>query len=183
MRGPCAGSGIIQRLIKQDKGSIILEGVVSLGLIALLTLGYTSVSIQATITQRTSVNDSIAVQAAQDALEKAKATSWAKVGTDAEPTVALPEGVPAVFPGSIPAASAPVEVRGLPLTVRTAVGWQRKPGTGSQFGTKIVIVEVSWQDVAGDPSTAHTKQQQILITPGIGEAVPTGIRGAAGTSP
>ncbi|MBG0738858.1 S-layer homology domain-containing protein [Paeniglutamicibacter antarcticus] len=174
---------VLKRFIKQDRGSIILEGVVSLGIISVLTLGYTNVSAQASTTQRTAVNESIAVQAAQDALEKAKATSWSKVGTDTASAVALPSGVTPVLGGVLPSTAAPVEVRGLPVTVRTAVGWQKKPSGTSAFGTKLVIVEVSWQDVTGDPTTAHRKPQQIYITPGIGEAVPAGIRSSTESAP
>lgn len=177
------GRRISRRFLKNDRGSIILEVVISLGVIAMLTLGYTNVSTSASITQRTAVNESIAVQAAQDALEKAKATNWANVGTDVASSVPLPSGSTPIVGGALPAKAAPVVVRNLDVTVRTAVGWIKKPGSGSQFGTKVVVVEVSWQDVAGDVSTAHTKPQQILITPGIGEAVPSGIRSAEEATP
>lgn len=184
MTGAWTEHRLVRRFMRQDKGSIILEGVVSLGIIAVLTLGYTNVSTSATISQRTAVNESIAVQAAQDALEKAKATSWSDVGTDvASTSIVLPSGVEEIIGGVLPANPASVEVRGLPITVRTAVGWQKKPSGPSDFGTKLVMVEVSWQDVQGDSTTAHMKPQQILITPGIGEAVPAGIRGSTEVAP
>lgn len=177
------GRRITGRFLKNDRGSIILEGVISLGVVSILTLGYTSVSTHASITQRTAVNESIAVQAAQDALEKAKATSWSSVGTDVASSVPLPPESTPIVGGALPAKAAPVVIRNLAVTVRTAVGWQKKPGADSQFGTKVVVVEVSWQDVEGDASTAHTKPQQILMTPGIGEAVPSGIRSAEEATP
>lgn len=178
-----ARPGYARRFLKQDKGSIILEGVVSLGVVSMLTLGYTSVAAHASLTQRTAVNESIAVQAAQEALEKAKATHWSKIGTDAPSTVELPEGVTPIEGGTLPAKAPPTVIRNLEVTVRTAVGWQDAPGRDAQYGTKVVVVEVSWEDIQGNPSSVRKKLQQLRITPGIGEAVPSGIRSAEEAGP
>lgn len=163
---------------RQDKGFVILECVISLAMIAVLTLGYTDLTTQAAKAQRTAVNHSIAVQTAQGELEKIKATAFTNIGTDKASAVSLPYGVDPVVGGTVKATSASITVRGVAMTARTAVGWKKAPSGSSQYGVKLIIVEVTWRDVSSNSDTERTVSQQMYITPGIGEVVPSGIRGA-----
>lgn len=165
-------------LQKKDKGSVLLEAVVSLGIISMLTLGYTATATSATITQRTAVNDSIATQVSQSVFETARATPWSKIGTKTKPAAGLlPSSAGEIYEaGDELAATGTKTVRGLKVTVKTAVGWQDKPDSDSIFGTKVVVVDVSWLDNEADPGSRHSRRETSIITPGIGEAAPSGVR-------
>lgn len=165
-------------LQKKDKGSVLLEAVVSLGIISMLTLGYTATATSATITQRTAVNDSIATQVSQSVFETARATPWSKIGTKTKPAAGLlPSAAGEIYEaGDELAATGTKTVRGLKVTVKTAVGWQDKPDSDSIFGTKVVVVDVSWLDNEADPGSLHSRRETSIITPGIGEAAPSGVR-------
>lgn len=165
-------------LRRNDKGSVLLEAVISLGIISLLTLGYTAAATSATVTQRTAINDSIATQVSQGIFETARATPWSKIGTTTKPeTGLLPDASGEIFEAAdeLPATSTKT-IRGLDVTVKTAVGWKDQPGTGSDFGTKLIVVDVSWRDNAADPGSQHSRRESTIITPGIGEAAPSGVR-------
>lgn len=165
---------------KKDKGSVLLEAIVSLGIISVLTLGYTAAATSATTTQRTAVNDSIATQVTQDIFETARATPWSKLGTKTAPAAGLlASGTTAIHESTDALnATSTKTLRGLNVTVKTAVGWQDKPGGTSQFGTKLVVVDVSWRDNEGNAGTAHSRRESTIVTPGIGEAAPSKVRSA-----
>ncbi|MGK3708610.1 hypothetical protein [Arthrobacter sp. IK3] len=165
---------------RKDRGSVLLEAIVSLGIISVLTLGYTAAATSATVTQRTAVNDSIATQVTQDIFETARATPWSKIGTKTQPVDGLlASGATAIYETSdaLPATTTKT-LRGLKVTVKTAVGWQDAPGGNSQFGTKLVVVDVSWRDNEADPGSEHSRRERTIITPGIGEAAPSKVRSA-----
>ncbi|MCC3292577.1 hypothetical protein [Arthrobacter sp. zg-Y1110] len=168
------------RFQKKDRGSVLLEAIVSLGIISVLTLGYTATATSATITQRTAVNDSIATQVTQDVFETARSTPWSKIGTKTKPDDGmLPSGATAIYePSDALATTGTKTLRGLKVTVKTAVAWQDKPGGTSAFGTKTLIVDVSWRDNELDADSAHSRRESTIITPGIGEAAPSKVRSA-----
>lgn len=168
-------------LQKKDKGSVLLEAIVSLGIISMLTLGYTATATSATITQRTAVNDSIATQVSQSVFETARATPWSKIGTKTKPASGLlPSAAGEIYEAGDELVSTGTKtVRGLKVTVKTAVGWQDKPDSDSVFGTKMVVVDVSWLDNEADPGSLHSRRETSIITPGIGEAAPSGVRSSS----
>jgi Tfp pilus assembly protein PilX len=174
---------LLERLRRQDKGTLLVEATVCLGIAGILGLGVTNAQLQADRTQRNSANFNIAVQTAQGMLEKAKATPWQQLGTTAAESPVgdsmLPAGVTSVRTGKLnPKTVDPV--RNLELTTLVAVGWAAKPVGASTYGTKVVIVKTTWQDVKGDAARTFSHTEQTTITPGVGEAPPSSVRGADG---
>lgn len=182
-------SSLWEHFLRQDKGTLLIEATICVGVAAVFGLGSTSATVAANKVQRTSANFNIASQVAQGALEKAKATPWQQLGADnpmigvADPL--LPAGVESAPKGVLPSKKTePVQnsaqASPLSLTTSIAVGWAQKPAAGSTYGSKVVVVTTTWYDTPGDPKTMHTASQQATITPGVGEAPPAGVRGSAG---
>ncbi|MCU6480147.1 FG-GAP repeat domain-containing protein [Arthrobacter sp. A2-55] len=165
-----------------DRGSLLLEAIVSMGILAVLVLGFTVSSTRANATQHTGVNEAISSEIIQGELENARATTWSKLGTLGAPASGmLPSGMAAVTSGTL-APSKTSTVRGLSATIKTAVGWQELAGT-SGYGTKLVVVDVSWSDTNA-PGGTRNRRETSLITPGVGEVAPSTVRGAdEGTVP
>lgn len=174
---------IWERLRRQDKGTLLVEATVCLGIAGVLGLGVTNAQLQANQTQRNSSNFNIVAQYTQGALEKAKATPWSELGTVASKSPAgdsmLPAGMTSVRDGKLIPSTVDT-VRKLKVTTLVTVGWLKKPVGTSPYGTKLVIVKTTWQDREGDSSTSYSHTEQSTITPGVGEAPPASIRGNEG---
>jgi uncharacterized protein with LGFP repeats len=174
---------LLERLRRQDKGTLLVEATVCLGVAGILGLGVTNAQLQADKTQRNSANFNIAVQTAQGMLEKAKATPWQQLGTNAAKTPVgdsmLPVGVTSVRTGKLEPRTDD-NVQALKVSTLVAVGWAAKPVGANTYGTKVVIVKTTWQDQEGVAARTFSHTEQTTITPGVGEAPPSSVRGAEG---
>lgn len=172
-----------ERLRRQDKGTMLVEATACIGIAGMLGLGVTNAQLTANQTQRNSSNFGIATQTTQGYLEKAKSTPWPDLGTDPAQTPVgdslLPGSVTSVRSGKL-APQTVDTVRKLKVTILVTVGWLKKPVGTSTYGTKLVIVKTTWQDREGDAATTYSHTEQTTVTPGVGEAPPSSIRGNEG---
>jgi Tfp pilus assembly protein PilV len=170
---------LLRRRKNRQRGSMLIEAIIAIGLLAYLMLGYTQASAQANKVQRTNVNYTVATQAAAAYIETLRATPGSKIGTNTGPVV----------PGSVPGDSLPVAgetlpastkvtARGLDLTLNTTITWMKAPVAASAYGIKRVQIEVVWYDRSGDETSKHTTVQDDVLTPGVDQAAPSGVRGA-----
>lgn len=168
-----------------DRGSLMVEAVMSLGLLSLVLTGLASGHAQTLKTQRSAVGHAMAVEAAAGTIEALRGKSWNTAATKTAPEAALvPAGVETVVSASGQDTTSTRDVRGIPLTVSTAVYWTPKPGGGSYkpsggglYGVKTVTVKVTWPDPSA-PAGTRTITQTDTITPPLSEAAPNGVREA-----
>lgn len=174
------------RRLRGDRGSSLIETVVAMGIMSMVMLGLASGAAHSFAVQRTAVGHAMASETAAGTIETLRSKSWNTSATKQEPDPSLlPAGAETVVHGSGVESSFSREVRGIPLTVNTAVYWtpkedgsgSYKPAGGSLYGVKTVIVQVSWPDVNG-PAGTRSIMQVSTITPPIGEAAPNGVRAA-----
>lgn len=173
------------RRLRSDRGSSLIESVVSLGIMSLVLMGLAAGYSNSLKIQRSAVGHAMALETAAGAVETIRGKSWNTASTKTTPESALlPAGAEAVVSASGQESSFSREVRGIPLTVSTAVYWAPKPGggtfkpaSGGLFGVKTVTVKVSWPDPSG-PGGTRTITQTSTITPPISEAAPNGVREA-----
>ena len=164
-----------RRIRGRDRGSALMEAIIACGMLGMMTLGLatsTSASLQV---ERTAVGHSVAAEAAHAATETARATTWTQVATDTNPVdPSVLNGLAPVTGGTLKATQQET-VRGIALTVDTAVGWQQAPAYQGGYGAKLVVVTVQWSDT---PGKTRSITQQTTIRPGPGEAAPPGVRSA-----
>ncbi|MEH0110705.1 FG-GAP-like repeat-containing protein [Tersicoccus sp. MR15.9] len=169
----------------RDRGFVLIDALIALGVMGAVAAGFAVSATNSQLIQRASVNASQATQLAQGVIETARSTPWAKLGTNTAPATGMLTGAQSAITGSgyalVPTTT--TQMRGTPVTVQTAVGWASTPTAGaatSGFGTKIVIVKVTWNDRTGD-GQAHTHLETATVTPGIGEVAPSKVRLNDGT--
>ena len=170
---------LLRRRKGRQKGSMLIEAIIAIGLLAYLMLGYSQASAQAGKVQRTNVNETVATQAATAYIEQLRATPWSKVGINTVPLVpgTVPADTQPVAGGALPPATK-VSARGLDLTLNTTITWQKAPLSASAYGIKRIQIQVVWFDRSGDPTSSHTLVQDDVLTPGVDQAAPSGVRGA-----
>ena len=160
----------------RDRGSVMVEAIISVGLAGLTTLGLATAISGSMQVERTAVGHSVAVEAAHAATETARATAWTQVATDTSPADPTVLGGLTPVTGGVLHATQQETVRGVAMTVNTAIGWQQAPAYQGGYGAKLVVVTVQWSD---KPGTVRTISQQTTIRPGIGEAAPPGVRASS----
>lgn len=175
---------------QKDRGSLLIEAIAGVGLMAVLMTGVTTASTSASQTQNKAVNQVIATQHIQGQLEKARSLNWDEVGTPGTNPAAggaeslLPAGTTPVRGGSVNP-NFTSQVRGPVMTVRTAIGWVKLPENCAvdiklcdNYGQKVLVVEVSWYDNEAIDKTKHSPSkivQTALLSPEIGEAAPSSV--------
>lgn len=172
-----APARFVRRTGRKDRGESVTEVIVAMALLFTLITGFSLSFFKASSVQRISVNETVADEAAAAFIEQARSKPWSEVGTATLDTSLLPTGMTVVKGGTLPATST-VTVRGREITLRTSIGWRNTPGTTS-YGVKSVLIDASWQDRAGDPATTHTIRQETILTPGVDQAAPSGVRGGS----
>ena len=169
---------------RRDDGSLLVEAVVALALIAVLFAAFSQSSQSATQVQRTAQYSDIATQAAQGLIEQARSASWATVGftgSEAGYTATGRDGKPSVrvtlapMAGLVPTQI--VTVNGLRLTLNTNVTWDIAPaavgaGGTADFGIKAIAVQAKWTETTGKVRTIEVRATR---TPSVAESVPSGI--------
>lgn len=163
----------------------MVEAVMSLGLISLVLTGLASGHAASLKTQRSAVGHAMAVETAAGTIESLRGMSWNTAATKTAPDAALvPAGGEAVVSAAGQDTTTTRDVRGVPLTVSTAVYWTPKSGGGSYkptggglYGVKTVTVKVTWPDPSASTGT-RTITQTDTITPPLSEAAPNGVREA-----
>lgn len=170
---------LLRRRKGRQKGSMLIEAVIAIGLLAYLMLGYTQASVQANKIERTNVNETVATQAAAAYIETLRATPWSKIGTTDVSVVSgtVPADTDPVAGGTLPP-STKVTARGLDLTLNTTITWMKAPVAASAYGIKRVQIQVVWFDRSGDATSRHLMVQDDVLTPGVDQAAPSGVRGA-----
>lgn len=168
----------LRRRSRKERGDTLVEVVIAMGMLFTIITGFSGAYFKANNTMKVAVNETVADQAAAGYIEKARAAQWSTVGTDTENTTQLPDPLKVVKGGSMPAVST-VTIRGLTVTLNTSIGWTQTPLDGTAYGTKSLYIDASWQDHAGDPATTHTIRQEAILTPGVDQAAPSGVRGGA----
>lgn len=170
---------LLRRRKGKQKGSALIEAIIALGLLAYLILGYAQSSAQASQVQRTNVNHTIATQEAAAFIETLRASPWSKIGVAGVTPVAGRDvqDLDAVAGGAV-ASDTKVSPRGLDLTLRTTVIWAEAPKPGQAFGIKKIRVTSTWFDRTGDPKSKHVTVQESILTPGVDQAAPSGVRGS-----
>ncbi len=176
---PARPAGVFTlRRRRRERGDTLVEVIIAMGMLFTILTGFSGAYFKANNTMKVSVNETVADQAAAGFIEKARAAPWSSVGTDTQNTAQLPDPLKVVKGGSLPAVST-VTIRGLTVTLTTSIGWTQIPLDGSAYGTKSIYIDASWQDHSGDPATAHTIRQEAILTPGVDQAAPSGVRGGA----
>lgn len=179
MPAPARPAGVFTlRRRSRERGDTLVEVIIAMGMLFTIITGFSGAYFKANNTMKVSVNETVADQAAAGFIEKARAAPWSSVGTDTQNTAQLPDPLKVVKGGSLPAVST-VTIRGLTVTLTTSIGWTQAPLDASAYGTKSLYIDASWQDHAGDPATAHTIRQEAILTPGVDQAAPSGVRGGA----
>lgn len=170
------GKLITLRRRNGERGDTLVEVIIAMGMLFTILTGFSGAYIKSNNTMKVSVNETVADQAAAAYIEKARAAQWSTVGTDTQNTAQLPDPSLVVKGGSLPAVSK-VTIRGLDVTLKTSIGWTTMPVNGATYGSKTLYIDASWQDQAGAP--VHTVRQESTLTPGVDQAVPSGVRGAS----
>lgn len=168
----------LRRRNRKERGDTLVEVMIAMAMLFTILTGFSGAYFKSTNTMKVSVNETVADQAAAGYIEKARAAQWSTVGTDTENTAQLPDPSLVVKGGSLPAVST-VTIRGLTVTLTTSIGWTTKPVNGASYGSKTLYIDASWQDQAGVDSTKHTVRQESTLTPGVDQAVPSGVRGGS----
>lgn len=159
----------------RDRGSVLIEAVISCGMLGMMTLGLATSTSASMQTERTAVAHSIAAEAARAATETARATTWTQVATDTQPVDPTVLGGLTPVTGGALKATQQETVRGVAMTVNTAVGWQQAPAYQGGYGAKFVVITVQWND----SGKARSISQQTTIRPTPGEAAPPGVRASS----
>lgn len=156
----------------QDRGQILLEAIVSISLIGAIGNGMVNGSIGSTKIQTGAINHSVASQATDDQFEAIKATAWQNIGTLPAKGTASDYllGRTGIHAGTIDPKKT-VTVRGITMTISTAVGWETAPKNGSSYGVKVIVVETTWKNRPDAP--VETIKRSHIITPGVNEAAPS----------
>ncbi|QOD05727.1 hypothetical protein [Pseudarthrobacter sp. BIM B-2242] len=162
----------------KERGNSLVEVIISMGLLFTILTGFSAAYFKSNDVMKVSVNETVADQAAAAYIEKARAAQWSTVGTDTENTAQLPDPTLVVKGGSLPALST-VTIRGLTITLKTSIGWTKAPIKGATYGSKTLYIDASWQERAGVPGSIRTVRQETTLTPGVDQAVPSGIRGGS----
>lgn len=177
-----------QKTIKRlrgDKGSSLMEAVISMGMMSMVLLGLASGHVHSLNIQRSAVGHAMALESAAGAVETLRSKSWNTAATKTAPDAGLlPAGTEAVVSTAGTETVFIREVRGVPLTVSTAVYWtpkegggSYKPTTGGLYGAKTITVKVTWPDPSAASGT-RTITQTNTLSPPISEAAPNGVREA-----
>jgi Tfp pilus assembly protein PilV len=170
---------LLHRRKGRQKGSALIEAIIALGLLAYLILGYAQSSAQASKVQRTNINHTIATQEAAAFIETLRASPWSKIGVAGVTAVSGRDvmDLDSVAGGAI-ASNTKVAPRGLDLTLNTTVIWAEAPTPGRAYGVKKIKVTATWFDRTGDPKSKRVTVQESILTPGIDQAAPSGVRGS-----
>ncbi|HEX9086114.1 MAG TPA: hypothetical protein VF867_01145 [Arthrobacter sp.] len=181
---PCSGPvcRFLRGPFRNERGETLVEVIIAMAMTFTLIAGFSGAYINANKIMKVSVSETVADQASSALIEKARAAPWSTVGIAGNPvTPGTPPTDGSIVQGGSFAASSVVTLHGLAVTLTSSIKWTKAPVDGTSYGTKTLNIDASWQDRAGDTSaqSVHTIHHQAILTPGIDQAAPSGVRGGS----
>lgn len=172
-----------------DRGDILMEAIVTMGLVGLVAGSFSQVAVGANQSARVAQYTDVASQASQGVIEKANSLPWSALGFTGSENGYRAEGASGQPTAKVPASTvtarqvlqpkSATSLRGIRFDLRTDITWRTTPaltGTGD-FGVKQIAVAATWQDNLGH---SHTITTSATRAPSVAEAIPSDIANPTG---